>query len=139
VRAGAPVPECCELNRVAHPKHEQVRQRYGRQCGYCGVDGDFENLPGVSVFKNAAPVAVDWPLNEQPRPHESQLRTVSVAAEVALAKSRMGPPFSPSAVLSLSGFGDTITGMSTLTVGFEFGHCGERLPRMRANHAFDFC
>jgi hypothetical protein len=22
---------------VAHPKHEQVRQRYGLHCGYCGV------------------------------------------------------------------------------------------------------
>jgi 5-methylcytosine-specific restriction endonuclease McrA len=22
---------------VAHPKHEQVRQRYGYRCGYCGV------------------------------------------------------------------------------------------------------
>ncbi len=22
---------------MAHPRHEQVRQRYGRRCGYCGV------------------------------------------------------------------------------------------------------
>ena len=40
---------------MAHPKHEQVRQRYGLHCGYCGVAE--EDVGGELTVDHYVPVS----------------------------------------------------------------------------------